>query len=46
LIGHEAMVRSQVMSWRICGGQSDSGAGYLRVLWFFLPVLILPMAQY
>jgi hypothetical protein len=39
-----ARVRSQVRSCGICGGQSGSGAGFLRVLQFPLPILILPTA--
>jgi hypothetical protein len=33
-------VRAQVRSCRICGGQSGSGAGFIRVLRFPLPILI------
>jgi hypothetical protein len=36
-----ALVRAQVRT-RICGGQSDSGARFLRVLRFPQPVLIPP----
>jgi hypothetical protein len=41
-----ARVRSQVRSCRICGGQSGSGAGFLRVLRFPLPILIPPTAPH
>jgi hypothetical protein len=37
-----ARVQSQVKSCGICGGQS--GPGFLRVLWFPLPILIPPTA--
>jgi hypothetical protein len=37
-----ARVRSQVRSCGICVGQSSSGAGFLRVLRFPLPILISP----
>jgi hypothetical protein len=37
-----ARVRAQVRSCGICGGQSDTRAGFLRVLHFPLPVLIPP----
>jgi hypothetical protein len=39
-------VRSQVRSCGICGGQSGTGASFLRVLWFPLPILILPTAPH
>jgi hypothetical protein len=32
------------MSCGICGGQSGTGAGFLRVLRFPLPILIPPTA--
>jgi hypothetical protein len=37
-----ARVRSRVWSSGICGGQSGAGAGFLRVLWFPLPIFIPP----
>jgi hypothetical protein len=39
-----ARVRAQVWSCGICGGQSGAGAGFLRVLWFPLPIFIPPIA--
>jgi hypothetical protein len=38
-----AWVRSRVWSSWICGGQSGSGAGFLRVLQFPLPIFIPPI---
>jgi hypothetical protein len=35
-------VRAQVRSCGICGAQSDSGTGFLRVIRFLLPILIPP----
>jgi hypothetical protein len=37
-----AMVRAQVMSCGICGGQNGTGAGFLRVFRFPLPIIIPP----
>jgi hypothetical protein len=39
-------IRGWVRSCGICGGQSDTGAGYLRVLRFPLPIFILPTAPH
>jgi hypothetical protein len=39
-------VQSQVKSYEICCGQSGTGAGFLRVLQFPLPILIPPNVRY
>jgi hypothetical protein len=41
-----ARVRAQVRSCWICGRQSGTGACFLRVLWFPLPILIPPTAPH
>jgi hypothetical protein len=41
----ETLVRSQVRSCGICGGQSGTGAGFLQVFRFPLPILIPPIAS-
>jgi hypothetical protein len=46
LLTAAARVRAQVWSCGSFGGQSDTGAGFLRVLRFPLPVLIPPSAPY
>jgi hypothetical protein len=46
LLTTAAQVRSQVKPFRICGGQSDIGAGFLQVLRFFVPVLMAPTVPY
>jgi hypothetical protein len=38
--------RVQVRSCGICGGQSGTGAGFLRILRFLLPILIPPTAPH
>jgi hypothetical protein len=40
----KARVRSRVTSCEICGGQSGTGAGFLRTLELSLPILIPPAA--
>jgi hypothetical protein len=39
-----ARVRARVRLCGICGGQSGTGAGFLRILRFPLPILISPIA--
>jgi hypothetical protein len=39
-------VRAQVRSCGICSGLSGTGAGFIRVLRFLLPILIPPTAPY
>jgi hypothetical protein len=41
-----ARVPARIMSCGICGGQSVTGAGFLRVLRFPLPILIPPTAPH
>jgi hypothetical protein len=41
-----AQVRAQVRSCEICGGQNDTGVGFLRVLRFPLPIFIPPTAPH
>jgi hypothetical protein len=38
LLNATASVRAQVRSCGICGGQSNTGANFFRVLWFPLPI--------
>jgi hypothetical protein len=45
-IAEAARVRAQVRSCGICGGQCDTGADFLRVLRFLLPILILLTAPH
>jgi hypothetical protein len=40
----EGRVQARVKSCEICGGQSGTGEGFLRVLGFPLPIFILPIA--
>jgi hypothetical protein len=42
----EARVRAHVRSCGICGGQSGTEAGFLRVLRFSLPILTTPTAPH
>jgi hypothetical protein len=46
LLTAEAQFRAQVRSCGICGGQSGTGAGFLLVLRFPLPILIPPTAPH
>jgi hypothetical protein len=39
LLTAPALVRAQVRSCGNCGGQSSTGAGFLRVLRFSLPII-------
>jgi hypothetical protein len=41
-----AQVLSQVKSCEVSGGRSGTGAGFLRVLLFLVPVLIPPTAAH
>jgi hypothetical protein len=41
-----APIRAQVRSCGICGEQGGTGAGFLRILRFPLPILILPTAPH
>jgi hypothetical protein len=41
-----ARVRVRVWSSGICGGQSDDGGGFLRVLRFPLPIFIPPNSPF
>jgi hypothetical protein len=40
-----AQFRAQIRSCGICGGQSSTGADFLRVFRFPLPILIAPSAS-
>jgi hypothetical protein len=42
----KAWVRLQVRPCGICGGKDDTGAGFLRVIWFSLAVIIPPNSPY
>jgi hypothetical protein len=42
----EARFQAQVRSCGICGGQGGTGAGFLRVLWFPVSILIPPTAPH
>jgi hypothetical protein len=42
----EARGLSQFRSFGICGGQSETGAGFLQVLRFLLRIFISPAAPY
>jgi hypothetical protein len=46
LLTAAARVRSQFKSCGICGGKSGIGEGFLRVLWFPLPILISPISPH
>jgi hypothetical protein len=39
-------IRSPLKSRGICGAQSGTGAGFLRIIWFPLPFLIPPNPPY
>jgi hypothetical protein len=39
-----ARVRTRIRTCGICGGQSDTGVGFLRILQFPLPIIIPPIA--
>jgi hypothetical protein len=42
----QAPVRTQVSSCGICGGQSGTGADFLLVLRFSVPILVSPAAPH
>jgi hypothetical protein len=46
LLTAAARVRTQDQSCGFCDGQSGSGVGFLRVLWYPLPILIPPTAPH